>query len=835
MSAPTSSSTLPGYTVQSEGYDEAVGPSGETRPAWRSLARSIAMMSPSEVTNRQRQADRLVESEGASYLFHDVGGDTSRPWRLDPLPLVIGGAEWAELERGISQRMRILDRMLGDVYGDQMLLRKRVVPPSAVFGSPGFLVGSQRAKPPQNRWLTVYAADLVRLATGEWRVLRDVTDAPSGAGYALVNRNVSAQLLPDVVREMAPLSLAPYFTDMRSALDAIAPDDRPSPRTVVLTPGLGHPSYFEHSYLAAHLGYHLAEPGDLVVRTGKVWLRALSGLESVDVLLRRIDGNVADPLEDGRGAIGVPGLARAARGGGVGLANALGAGVAGSMALLPTVAAVAEAFGEQLMLPEVRTLWCGSPADRAEVLASLRHLVLHDTAGATVFGSQLDQAAVGQWRTLIETQPHRVIAQEKVTFATAPALTDDGVHPATIVLRVMAVSGRHGISVMPGGLARVMDPSTPAVNQTSGFTKDVWVLDDRPDRPLPISIRTTRSMPQVDLRESLPTRAAEAMYWLGRNAERSESMARATAAALSVMQGDPTLLTALDGGWRTPVVAALRSLTGEQATVSSANVTPDQEFRNAISATLTGADGLPSSLRALSRAASSARQFVSATTWRVLGELDNERTQLSMDVSTASDPGVRRRLDTVIVHLSSLAGLFNESTVRGPAWRFLEIGRRVERALGLLAVFEAVVSPAAPVMRGSLFDYVLAANECLVAYRRRYRSDAVLDAMIDLLILDDQNPRSLAFQLDQLRSQIALLPSREGSGILADKIERASAAMVGMSWLPPDADQLGANGRREVIDRFVLDARTPLNEFADQLNHVYFNDPTRMRQRMGAV
>ena len=255
MPATTSSTTLHNYAVQTGGYDEAVDPSGEPRPAWRALSRTIAGMTPAELASRQRQADRLVEAEGASYLFHDGGADSSRPWRLDPIPLVLGGSEWASLERGIAQRVRVVGRMIADCYGDQQLLRDQVVPSAAVFGSPGYVLAARGARPPNANWLTVYAADLLRLADGSWRVLRDVTDAPSGAGYALVNRNVSAQLLPDVVRDMAPLSLASFFTDMRSALDANAPSDRSSPRTVVLSPGFGHRSYFEHSYLAAHLGY----------------------------------------------------------------------------------------------------------------------------------------------------------------------------------------------------------------------------------------------------------------------------------------------------------------------------------------------------------------------------------------------------------------------------------------------------------------------------------------------------------------------------------------------------------------------------------------------------
>ncbi len=829
---------LPGYTVGGDGYDEVVAASGETRPTWLQLSRSLSRLTIADLLDRQRQADRLVEAEGASYLFHDSGRDTSRPWRLDPVPLVLGGAEWATIERGVAQRMRLLDRVLADSYGERRLMRNRVLPSAAVFGSPGYTTAAQGLVPTSGRWLVVYAVDLLRLADGSWRVLRDVTDAPSGAGYALVNRNVSAQLFPEAVREAAPLSLAPFFADMRAALEAAAPPQRTSPRTVVLSGGIGHSSYFEHSYLAAHLGYHLAETGDLVVRDGSVWLRSLSGLESVDVLLRRVESDAMDPLEStGPGSEGgVPGLTRAARTGTVGLANALGSGLAGSMTLLPFLPAVAQAYGENLELPSLDTLWCGSASGLADVLADPRRFVLHDVRlGTTVFGSQLDDAALTRWRTLAEDEPYRLVAQEKADFATGPVLRADGISPATSVLRVLAVAGKQGISVMPGGLARVMDPAIPIVHQVSGLAKDVWVLDDRPDRQLPISVRRTRAMPQVDLRESLPTRAAEAMYWVGRNAERAEAITRATLAAVTMMQSDPALLTVAEGAWRRAVGAALRGLAGGAETAADAAIaSPEHEMRAAVAASLTGDDGLPASLRGLSRAASSGRQFLSATTWRLLGELGSDQVRLGADVSSAYDTGIRQRLDAILVNLSSLSGLFNESTVRGPAWRFLEIGRRVDRAFAVLTMFESVVSPAPSGARNSLFDYVLATSESLVAYRRRYRSDAVLDALVDLLILDDSNPRALAFQLDQLRSQLTLLPARDGTSQLAASIDDASAALIEVSWLSADADHRGADGRRAAIDRFVTAARAPLVSFAGQLVTVYFNDPTRMRQLMRA-
>ena len=847
MSASTANPSLSGYHVVPGGYDELITPTGETRPAWQALSRVLARLDAGEIADRQRQADRLIEAEGASYLFHDDAQDTSRPWKVDPLPLVIAGGEWAHVERSIAQRVTVLNKVVADLYGEMQLLRRRIVPPAAAFGAPGYIVSATGTTPPKSRWITSYAADLIRLSDGRWHVLRDLADAPSGAGYALVNRTVSSQLFPDVVRELAPMSLTGFFADMRSALDASSPPDRSSPRTVVLSPGYGDASYFEHSYLAAHLGYHLAEMGDLIVRHGRVWLRALGGLEAVDVLLRRVGSDRADPLESRNAAGGVPGLARAGRTGSVGIANAIGSGLGSSMSLIPYLADAARHFGEELSMPAVPTLWCGESASRTRVLDAPERFVLHDLAGAgpqggesavTAFGSHLDATGRDHWRALIQRQPHRVVAQEKVAFATAPVVGPHGLQPGTAVLRVLAVVGRNGVSVLPGGLARVMDPAVPIVNQTSGSAKDVWVLDDRLDTARRSRPQLSRSMPQVDLRESLPTRAAEAMFWVGRSAERAEAIARSAEVALSMVQTDPSLLTALDGGWRRPVVAALSFLVapgmaaaGEQR----AETTPADEFRSAIAAALSDPAGLPGTLGALSRAAGSARQFLSATTWRVLGELRAENDELAAALRSANDAGLRRRLDTVLVRLSSLSGLFNESIVRGPAWRFLEIGRRIDRALCLITTIENVVAPANPQLRGSLFDYVLSSNESLVAYRRRYRSDSVLDALVDLLVLDDTNPRALAFQLDQLRHQVTLLPDRDATPVLARTIDEASAAVVEMSWLPADADQVGVNGRREVVDRFAQSARAPLLAFGQALNGAYFNDPTRIRRVVQAT
>jgi uncharacterized circularly permuted ATP-grasp superfamily protein/uncharacterized alpha-E superfamily protein len=828
MPALVAEHALAGYSAAAGGFDEAVYPDGSLRPAWAMLARSLAGAEPGGLAEQQRLADRLVQAEGASYLFHDEGSDPSHPWRLDPLPFVISGAEWATIERGVTQRVRVLERIVDDLYGERRLLRAGAVPAQAAFAAPGHVLAARRAKPP--RWLTIIGVDVVRLADGSWSVLRDVTEAPSGLGYALVNRNALAQLLPEQMRAVSPAPLGPFLAATRAALDACAPIDRPSPRTVVLTSGIGHPSYFEHSYLAAHLGYHLAELGDLIVRDERVWLRALGGPELVDVLLRRVDSAHVDPLESVGGELGIPGLARTARFGTVGLANALGAGAASSLTVLPYVDTAARALGEELSLPTLPTVWCGDAAGRAEVAASVADRVVHDVRrSSTVFGWHLGEHDRDALLAQLDLEPSRFVVQARADFATLPVTVDGALVPRTAVLRVTAVAGREGIEVLPGGLARVIDPMVPVVSQTSGVVKDVWVLDDRADQRLPISLRPSRSMPQVDLRESLPTRAAEALYWVGRNAERSESIARTAFVAIGTRNNDPSVAEVAGGAWASAVGNLLRSLGGGDTwDVGAAAPRHEQgadELHQAVAVALLDRSGLVESLGDLIVAASAARQFLSSTTWRLLGELTTGWPERARDGSA-----LRRELDVTITQLSSLAGLFADSTVRGPAWRFLEIGRRVERAGFLLRTLGLVVSPAQPAVRADLYDFVLAANESLVAYRRRYRSDAVLDALVDLLVLDDANPRAFAFQLDELRRLLASLPARAGSSALSGFVEAAASASLELSWLPPGSDQPGADGRREWVDRFVEPAWAALRSFAEHIVLTYFNDPSEVRR-----
>ena len=764
-------------------FDEAIGADGEIRHPWATLARALGTPAPGVFAERQRHADRLLDAEGAGHLVHDLAlhrhsdrrstevvdvADVtqSRPWRLDPVPFVLAHDEFTTLAAAATQRMRFLELLLADLGGRRSLVRSGVVPASTLFSLPGFRpvadaapgdgqVVSPPNEPTQHgRWLVHYALDVVRDADGFWRVVQDQVDAPSGMGYTLLNRAVLARLIPESLRIAGAAPIHEHADVLRHALTAAAPPQRRSPRCVVLTSGPAHPTYVEHSYLATQLGYHLAEGADLVMRQGRLWLRALDGLEPIDVVYRRMEDAALDPLEPHHegGGCGVPGLVWGARRGGVSLANAYGSAV-----------------GEDHLL-------------RA----------LFDDAAAVLLGEPL---LLGQ-------------LPPGASLASAPVFAQ-GSHgeltPAAVVLRLQLVATPEGISVMPGAAGLVLathdDPSLP----TTQLVKDVWVVGG-PSVAARLPLRVA-SPPQVDFGTSVPKRAADSLYWLGRAAERAEVAARAARVVSAQLDQDPMLATVGDGGWASGVCALLRAAQGLPQTAAEER----QPIRDRVDRELRAASGVAADqLALLVQEAASVREFLSTTTGRVLGRLARTRADL-LRVDAAADD-----LDIVLVDLAALAGLATESTVRGPAWRFLDLGRRLERALAVLGAVEAALGPRVdPFAFQPLAEVVLSANESLVAYRRRYRSDVDLDAVIDLLVHDDANPRSLAYQLDRLREHVAALAWSDG----AELVRRASVGALTVI----DSGVVG--GRRLTVDSLVLAVRGPLLELSDAIVRRWFADP----------
>ncbi|HEX4251304.1 MAG TPA: circularly permuted type 2 ATP-grasp protein, partial [Pseudonocardia sp.] len=403
---------LAGYRPAPAVHDEMVDGAGRLHEQWSHVGRVLDGLGPLELTRRRGEAARLLANDGVNYQLAAGQAATARRWELDPVPLLLGSAQWAEVERGVIQRAELLNLVLTDLYGSRQLLRTGLLPPELVFGHPGFRRQADGIRIPGPQQLFACAADLARDGKGDWWVLSDRTQTPSGFGYSLENRVVVSRVFPSMHRDAQVHRLAPFFRTLRSALQAAAPPTAGEPRIVVLSPGPWSETAFEHAFLASYLGYPLVEGADLTVRDGRVWLRSLGQLEPVDVILRRVDSSYCDPLElRSESLLGVPGLVEACRLGSVSVVNTLGSGVLENPGLLPLLPRLCERLlGEPLRLPSVPTWWCGEDEGRRYVVANLDQLVVksigREQGAQTLLGWELSAAERDELRHRIEARPY---------------------------------------------------------------------------------------------------------------------------------------------------------------------------------------------------------------------------------------------------------------------------------------------------------------------------------------------------------------------------------------------------------------------------------------------
>src|SRR5580693_6735901 len=401
-------------------YDEVLRASEEVRPQWRKLGESLATMGHADLARRWHDGRRLIHDNGITYNVYSDPQNNARPWQLDPIPLVMDPDEWKSIEAGIIQRAMLFNMMLADLYGPQRLLREDRLPRELVFPNPAFLRSCCGIVPQGGVYLHTYSADLARSPDGQWWVLADRTQAPSGAGYALENRLVTTRVMPDVFRSSHVRRLANFFQTYRNALQRMVPVRRENPRIVLLTPGPFNETYFEHAFLARYLGYTLVEGGDLTVRDCRVFLKTLGGLLPVDVIVRRQDDSYCDPLElRGASMLGVAGLTGAVWAGNVAVANALGSGLLESAAMPAFLPALSKhVLGEDLKMPNIATWWCGQDGPRGQVAEHLDHLVIKSASPSLefepVFGAKLTEAEHAELIAKIRANPSAYAAQEQV-------------------------------------------------------------------------------------------------------------------------------------------------------------------------------------------------------------------------------------------------------------------------------------------------------------------------------------------------------------------------------------------------------------------------------------
>ena len=425
----------PPYSSGINAYDEMQDAQGQIRQHWAPLMRALDELGIAEVELRHKEALKLLRENGVTYNVYGDPNGNSRPWQLDPIPFIIAPDEWQTIETGLIQRATLLNKILADCYGAQDLIRSRWLSPALVFGQPDFLRPCHGIKIPGDTFLHFYAADLSCSPDGRWWVVSDRTQIPTGAGYALANRLVTSRILPEPFRENQVHRLAGFFLAAQNALSQLAPRQADKARVVMLTPGPHNETYFEQAYLARYLGYMLVEGQDLTVRDNHVWLKTLSGLERVDVILRRVDDDFCDPLElINNSILGVPGLVEAVRAGTVVIANALGSGLVQSPAFMSFLPGLCRhLLNEPLKLPSVATWWCGQKIAREHVLKNLDRLVVKPAFRTHL---KIAEAERGELKRRIEFDPDLFVAQERVELSTAPSWDKNSLAAQPVSLRV---------------------------------------------------------------------------------------------------------------------------------------------------------------------------------------------------------------------------------------------------------------------------------------------------------------------------------------------------------------------------------------------------------------
>lgn len=758
-------------------FDEMRAPDGSVRPHFGRLLREFDALGIENLRHRRQTCSEIIHEQGITYTVYGDPLGAERPWQLDPIPFVIAEPEWHAIEKALTQRATLINRILADCYGKQELIRTAWLPPALLFAQPDFLRPLHGVRPPQDMFLHCYAADLARSPDGRWWVVSDRTQIPTGAGYTLANRLAISRVLPEPFRSCHVQRLAGFFREMQTSLAALGSRRTDTPRVVLLTPGTYNETYFEQAYLARYLGYTLVEGQDLTVRDDRVYLKTIGGLEPVDVILRRVDDDFCDPLElRNDSMLGIPGLVEAVRAGHVAVSNALGSGLLQSPAFKPFLPGLCRhVLGEKLLMPSVATWWCGQKTAQKYVLEHLEDLVIKPAFRPHGSGS-FERLTNDELRARIEFQPHQWVAQEKVQMSTAPAWEGSGIASKRVVVRVYLVATADGYKVMPGGLTRnaVSGDARLVSMQHGGTSKDTWVLSDRPVEETTLMQDTGRNVGLRRVGNNLPSRLADNFCWLGRYAERLDANARLLRSTLSRFNPERT------GPSMPHLVPFLQAL--ERQGQLSAEHPQWNQNSEALEADLIAAifdRTRPGSLRHLAsrieQLALVVRDRTSNDVWRVLGQLEecvtapaNGRPILTGDAIPV--------LNRLILMIASFYGLARENMTRAQGWRFIDIGQRIERSIYLCTFLDgALRSPEAN--NPSVLEAVLEYGDSTLTYRSRYTLIPNIAAVYDLVLLDGTNPRSLLFQLLQLEKHFDRLP-KEHQGALPSTGQRVLIGSV---------------------------------------------------------
>jgi uncharacterized circularly permuted ATP-grasp superfamily protein/uncharacterized alpha-E superfamily protein len=795
-------SILDQFSHQAEHYSELLDENGNPRPHWQALINALAFEPSSEMRKRVEAVQRQVRENGVTYnVYADTNG-LQRPWDLDVLPFIIPHDEWDQIAAAVAQRATLLNQILIDIYGDQSIIKDGLLPAALVHGHAGFLRPCHDIKHYDNVALHSYAVDIARAPNGQWWVVSDRTQAPTGAGYALENRTIISSAFPDLFRDLNTQRLSGFFASIRDSLShwgrlcaqkqSQNHNDIPplsigeQPLIVILTPGPYNETYHEQSFLAGYLGFPLVQGNDLTVRNGVVWLKTISGLKPVHVILRRIDDDYCDPLEFNAGSLlGVAGLTEAARQGNVVVANSLGSNLLQSGALLGFLPRLSrELLGEDLKMPSVATWWCGEAKALEYVIANLDDLVIKPAFPQIqeypIFCEDLDHAQRDALINKLRTSPQNYIAQEQVNLSQAPALLNDGNNrfsSLAVGLRVYAFATPNGYAIMPGGLARVASGKDSRVitMQRGGTSKDTWVTSQHLQSTASLLRRTTSSRDLVRGNTYLSSRMVENLFWYGRYTIRNTQMAGLLRTAIRFLLDYSAESRAIE--WPTIYNLCVwyeLMPTDEQYAEKHKLKEPielsDEEIEDLlIKAVFSNTDkSLSNSVQQFFQQAFNLRERLSHDHWRTINRLSQQFISVNQ-YPTIQD--ALSHLDLATNSFVAITGFALDWMTRDQGWRFMSIGRRIERLQFLCVILQqALVMPAE-----SNLDWLLQVSNNLVTYRARYSAQPEWLPVLDLMLMDENNPNAMIFQLKGLVKYLSEISANYdgggNEGMLMERLE----------------------------------------------------------------
>ena len=834
------------YFNSNYSYEEMLGEDGNLRPFWQTFFQSFTQLGAEEISNRNQDVSRFLKENGVTYNIYGDPAGLNRPWNLDLIPYLIEKQEWQTIESGLIQRAELFDHILKDIYGERRLIRNGMLPLDLIYNHKGFLRQCAGIQLPGKHSLISYSADMAKSTDGKIWLINTRTQAPSGSGYALENRMAMSNILPELFSGLKVRRLSSYFNSLRNSLIEIAPAQQREPRIVILTPGPENETYFEHSYLSTYLGFTLAQGDDLMVQDNCVWLKTLNGLEKVDVILRRVDDVFCDPLELKEDSqLGVPGLLQAVRSGNVSIANPLGSSILENPGLVPFLNNISRYYlGEDLILPTIASWWCGQPKEMNYVLEHLNSLVIKriyrdSTMSSSINTSELSRSQLSDLKAQIKAHPNLYVGQEKLVFATTPCLINGKIEPRNALFRSFAVSSNGSYKVMTGGLTRTSAEAGNFLisNQLGSISKDTWIISPEPGN---ISINRKdiekSSTPAYSNNNgTLTSHTAENLFWVGRYAERVLGNARFLRTVMRfVSDGDRFP----DDSHKETEIWLLKALTqctftfpGFVGKESEAKLEdPWNELKDVLFDTIR-LGSLAYNFLLFNRAVYAVPDHWSTDTWRVIREM--EEKILPEDNSNFNTQKMLKVLDHVITHMVAFIGLNRESISREQGWTLLDAGRKIEQSLLLVNMLKVtLVQTHDEQVEYHLQESVLKSHECLVNYRYKYRAHLQLSLVLDLMLMDPNNPRSLLYQLERLQAYLAHLPKTKVGHTLPEH-ERLALESFTMLKLA-DKDQLSLLSKDAVkyeeLDKFLGNIQQLLAAVPAVVSKTYFKHAQTQKQ-----